>query len=156
MREYTASNVSIVVDKFCGPGEFSGGDKDFDGSRVNVTVHSWISYSSGCINFYVRATFAEANSDWTTGVATRSKKGCGNPSVCKILTPTEHTFKKQVQGCDQWRTYYGNSSMLVKQIKYLADTDGEDVGNCEPVGTGSGSGAIVSFNMVKLLCKVNP
>lgn len=154
--QYDHPSVQITVDRFCGTGEFSGGDKDFDSSPVNVSVHAWVQRSGTCLNFYVKATFAENNSDWTTGTATRSKAVCKLPAnaACKFLTATDYSFSTQTQKCDQW--YYDEAfgSTLVDRIKYIADTDGNDVGNCEAVGPGSGSGAIVDFLTVKVLCQL--
>lgn len=154
--QYDKAGVSITVDKFCGNGEFSGGDKDFDSSTVNVSVNASVQRSGACLNFSVTATFAENNWDWTKGTATRTKQYCILPSsaACQFLTQTSYSFSTQTNNCDQWYYDYAPTSTLVDQIKFMADTDGDDVGNCEAVGPGSGSGAIVTFMTVKVLCKL--
>ncbi len=149
------SDVSITVDNFCGPGEFTGGDKDFDSSTVNVTIHAWIERSGTCLIFNATATFAEANPDWTTGTATRTQQECFLPvdAPCSFVGQTEYQFDIAAEDTDVW--YYDDAigSNLVQEIDYIADTDGDDVGNCEDIGPGSGSGAIINFLQVDLLCQ---
>lgn len=146
----------MTVDKFCGPGEFTGGDQDFDSSKVNETFHAWVERANAVVRFCVDADFKEDNSDWTEGHATRCSPDypiLPPNAACDIQCDSDYYYYGQTQQCDVLFTDDALGSTLVQQINFYADTDGDDVGNCEPMGAGSGSGCVVKFMTVSYLCQ---